>query len=168
MGVSMKKLLAAAAAATLIAVTTAAVIAVLPAQATTFSLRTIYVAAGVYDSGDADNVGTATSVHCSNLSGKSATLKVSFYGAGGGLEGASSFSLLNLWSATVSTHDTIFSENDVATGLMQGVLNIQSTESGVFCTAMLVDAAGGPGAADVPEGIALHMVRYNPHPGTVE
>jgi len=165
----MKKLLAAAVAAGLIAVSAAAVIAVLPAHATTFSLRTIYVASGVYDSDNADDVGTATSVHCSNLSGKIAQMRVSLYGRTGVLEGATSFSLANLATQTVSTHATPFSEISLGTGqIVQGVLNIQSTESGVFCSAMLVDAAGGPGAANVPEGIDLHMVRYNPHPGTVE
>ena len=167
----MKKFLAAAVAAGLVAVSAAAVIAILPAQATTFSLRTIYVASGVYDSGDANGVGTATSVHCSNLSGKSATMRVSFYGAAGNFEGASNFTLTNLSTLTVSTHDTLFIESPTNTGaIFQGVLNVQSTESGVFCSAMLVDASGGSpaGMTDVPVGIALHMVRYNPHPGTVE
>lgn len=31
-----------------------------------------------------------------------------------------------------------------------------------------LDGHTAPGAANVPEGIALHMVRYNTHPGTVE
>lgn len=157
----MKKLLAAIAAA--------ALTAALPAQATTFSLRTIYVASGVFDSGDLADVGTATSVHCSNLSGKSATVRVSFYARSGLLEGFNSGPLANLETRTISTHATYFGETYLGTGaIAQGVLNVQSTESGVFCSAMLVDAAGGPGAADVPEGVALHMVRYNPHPGTVE
>ena len=157
----MKKLLAAIAAA--------ALTAALPAQATTFSLRTIYVASGVFDSGDLADVGTATSVHCSNLSGKSATVRVSFYARNGLLEGFNSGPLANLETRTISTHATYFGETYLGTGaIAQGVLNVQSTESGVFCSAMLVDAAGGPGAADVPEGVALHMVRYNPHPGTVE
>ena len=158
----MKKLLAAFAAV--------ALTAVLPAQATTFSLRTIYVASGVYDSGDAGGLGTATSVHCTNLSGKSAQVRVAFYADDGAFEGASSANALaNLATYTVSTHGTFFSESFPLTGpITQGVLNVQSTESGVFCSAMIVDAAGGPGATDVPEGIALHMVRYNPHPGTVE
>ena len=157
----MKKLLAAIAAA--------ALTAALPAQATTFSLRTIYVASGVFDSGDLADLGTATSVHCSNLSGKSATVRVSFYARNGLLEGFNSGPLANLETRTISTHATYFGETYLGTGaIAQGVLNVQSTESGVFCSAMLVDAAGGPGAADVPQGVALHMVRYNPHPGTVE
>lgn len=47
--------------------------------------------------------------------------------------------------------------------VLHGTVNIEATESGVFCTAMIVDAdtAG-------PNGIALNLVRVNPHPGTVE
>ena len=152
----MKKLLAAVAA---IALT-----AVLPAQATTFSLRTIYVASGVYDSGDPNDVGTATSVICTNLSGKSATLQVSFYSSSGVFLNLINQPFPNLRTLTVSTHGTFFIDFNASTGFIgQGVLNIQSTESAVFCSAMIVDAAG-----PVANGIDLHMVRYNPHPGTVE
>jgi len=127
------------------------------------------VASGGFDSDESMGAGTATSVHCTNLSGKSAQVRFSFYGAGGSLEGVSNFTLPNLNTETISTHGTFFSDLSLGTGaIQQGVLNIQSTESGVFCSAMLIDALGGPGTADVPEGIALHMVRYNPHPGTVE
>ena len=165
----MKKLVAAAAAATLIAVSAAALTAALPAQATTFSLRVIYVASGVFDSGDLADVGTATSVHCTNLSGKTATVRVLFYSRNGLVEGFNSGPLANLETRTISTHATYFGETYLGTGAIgQGVLKVLSTESGVFCSAMLVDASGGPGAADVPEGIDLHMVRYNQHPGTVE
>jgi hypothetical protein len=53
---------------------------------------------------------------------------------------------------------------DLQTGSVnQGVVNIEATNSAVFCNAMIVDA----GAA-IPDGIALHLVRVNPHPGTVE
>jgi hypothetical protein len=47
--------------------------------------------------------------------------------------------------------------------ISQGVVNIESTQSGVFCTAEVLDAA-----ASAPTGIARHLVRVNPHPGTVE
>ena len=160
----MKKLLAAAAAATLIAVSVAALTAVLPAQATTFSLRTIYAASGVTDDGGIINNGIATSVHCTNLSGKTATIRVAVYNPTGTLVGSNAATVANLVTRTISTHSVVyFSELDLGTGAInQGVLNVSSTESGVFCTAMIVSAAA-PIA-----GIDLHMVRYNPHPGTVE
>ena len=41
-----------------------------PASATTFpTLTTIYVGSGAYDDGSTDDAGTATSIHCSNVSG---------------------------------------------------------------------------------------------------
>jgi len=152
----MKELLAAFAAAVLTAT--------LPAQATTFSLRTIYVASGVTDDGAIINNGIATSVHCTNLSGKTATVRVAVYDPTGTLVGSNAASVANLGTRTISTHSVVyFSELDSGTGAInQGVLNVSSTESGVFCTAMIV------GAAAPISGVDLHMVRFNPHPGTVE
>ena len=46
--------------------------------------------------------------------------------------------------------------------LTGGVINIESTQSGVFCNAIFLDAAGGGLAFNLP------LVRVNPHPGTVE
>jgi hypothetical protein len=43
------------------------------------------------------------------------------------------------------------------------VLNVESTQSGVFCTAAIIDAELGPNYGSSP-----HLVRVNPHPGTVE
>jgi hypothetical protein len=66
----------------------------------------------------------------------------------------------------VSTHGTaIFSDFALAPGtaINQGSAVIQSTSVNVHCSGMIVDAA-----ATVPQGIALHMVRLNPAPGTQE
>jgi hypothetical protein len=152
----MKKFLAVFAAITLTAI--------FPVQAITFSLRTIYVASGVTDDGGIINNGIATTVHCTNLSGKTATVRVAFYGATGTQIGSNTATIAHLVTRTISTHSVIyFNELALDTGAInQGVLNIGSTESGVFCSAMIVTAAA-PVA-----GIDLHMVRYNPHPGTVE
>ena len=45
----------------------------------------------------------------------------------------------------------------------EGVVNIESLQSGVFCNAKTIDAA-----ADSRIGVTLPLVRVNPHPGTVE
>ena len=67
-------------------------------------------------------------------------------------------------TVTLSTHlVAYFTDATLATGgFNDGMLIIESTQSGVFCSAMIVDAAGPAG------GIALNMVRVNAHPGTVE
>ena len=55
-----------------------------PASAVTFpSLTTIYVGSGVVDSGDAPGQGVATSIHCSNVSGIAAQVRVLVLGAVG-------------------------------------------------------------------------------------
>ena len=62
-----------------------------------------------------------------------------------------------------STHGTLLQEIDMSSGGVAGVVNIESTQSGVFCRAALVDAA-----APFADSSAIELVRVNPHPGTVE
>jgi hypothetical protein len=150
----MKKLFVAAA----LAVTLAQ-----PAAAVTFpALTTIYVGAGVYD----DNVNIATSVSCSNVSGKAANMRWQFVAPLGGPVpgGIHTQNIAHGETITVSTHATPFNEQILAltSGIAQGVVNVESTESGVFCSAFIVNRA------NAAEAVALHMVRVNPHPGTVE
>ena len=60
--------------------------------------------------------------------------------------------------------DTGFNEIVLDTGpIIQGFVSIYSTQSAVFCSAMIVDPT-----LIVPQGIDLHMVRFNAHRGTVE
>ena len=154
----MKKFLLALAAATLTAIP--------PAQATTFSTPTIiYTGSGVFDSGDGPNIGTATSVHCSNFSAKTASVTVLYFSAPTVFRGKNGTTFANAKTVTVSTHGVLHFNDLVAnTGaISKGFFIVQSTESGVYCTAMIVDADGPPSS-----GIALHMVRYNPNPETVE
>ena len=136
-----------------------------PASAITFpSLTTIYVGAGVKDDGSATNLGLASTFICSNVSGAPATIRYLVLNGGGAVAGQLSFLVQHGATNTVSTHNTsTFSENNLGTGAVeQGAVNIESTESGVFCTAFIVDAA------DPGELGQLHLVRVNPHPGTVE
>jgi hypothetical protein len=141
----------------------AAVALVQPAAAITFSkLTTIYVVAGVYDDGGADNAGIASVVHCANVSGQSAEVRVLALDTFGTVKGVQSDTLVHGGTATFSTHPTSFYEGSLATGSVQGVFNVESTQSAVFCSAMMVPAAAPQ------NGVALHMVRVNGHPGTVE
>jgi hypothetical protein len=146
----------------LLAVAAAAMIAIPPAQATTFLRPTfIYVASGVYDSGHGPGAGTATTVQCSDLSGNTARIAVHFYSSTTGYRGKGG----GAGGATVSTHDVSYLDDDAVNTnvILQGFLVVESDESGVYCTAMVVDAAGPPSS-----GIPLHMVRFKSHPGTVE
>ena len=152
---------------TLAAIALAAALAPTASAITFPSLTTIYVGSGVTDSGDAANTGVATSIHCSNVSGTTVQVRVLILGGIGAVEGALTQSLVHGQTITFSTHSTlVFGEGStLATGpVLQGVVNVEATNSAVFCSAMIVDAANFTPAFMGP----LHLVRVNPHPGTVE
>jgi hypothetical protein len=138
----------------------------MPAQAITFrSLTLIYVGAGVIDNGGSVDVGIATNFNCSNVSGITAQVRFVVRGLNGPVEGSRTFTLAHGATRTASTHHeaTFASDFDLFTGLVgQGIIQIYSTQSGVFCNAIVTNAAVGG------NGFDLHMVRFNPHPGTVE
>ena len=140
-----------------------------PAAAVTFpSLSTIYVGSGVFDNGAADNLGEATSIHCSNVSGVVVQVRVLILDFNGTVAGSLTRSFAHGATETFSTHPTLIfddSDNNVATGIVaQGVVNVEATNSAVFCTAAVIDAENLPPVFSMP----LHLVRINPHPGTVE
>ena len=141
-----------------------------PAAATTFpTLTTIYVGAGVINTNHvATDQGLATSFHCTNVSGLTATVRYLVLHSVGTVAGSITREVPHGATTTASTHGTFLFVDDTnaiipGTIVFQGGVNIESTQSGVFCTAMILDAAAG-----VPNGIDLHLVRVNPHPGTVE
>jgi hypothetical protein len=138
-----------------------------PTAAITFpSLTTIYVGSGVYDDGDDMADGTATVVHCSNVSGQSVQIRALVLSNIGNVEGSSTQSVAHGATVTFATHVVgVYNAIPLLTGeVKQGVVNVEATNSGVFCTAMTINA-------DLLEevvGVQLHLVRVNPHPGTVE
>jgi hypothetical protein len=139
-----------------------------PASAITFpSLTTIYIGAGVYDLKDYPTAGTntATSVHCSNVSGQSAQIRVLVLNASGTVAGQTTQAIAHGATVTVSTNE-VGAYADEVLGLVnsnRGVLNVEATQSGIFCTAQIVDTA-----AALSTSSPLRLVRVNPHPGTVE
>ena len=155
----MKKL--AVAAATLVATLAQ------PVGAVTFpTLTTIYVGTGVKDDNASTNTGVATAFHCSNVSGVTATVRFLVLTGNGSIATSSPITVLSGSTVAVSTHFTLLYNEDLnlGTGIVnEGVVNIESTQSGVFCNAKTIDASTA-----VPNGITLPLVRVNPHPGTVE
>ena len=138
-----------------------------PAAAVTFpSLTTIYVGSGVRDNGGAGGVGTATVFHCTNVSGVSASVRYLVLNPVGQVSASTTITLPHGQTRTAATHNTAayFEDPLLATGLVeQGAVNIESTQSGLFCSAMTIDAA-----AASPIGVPLRLIRINPHPGSVE
>jgi len=155
----MKKLFAAAALAAALTQ---------PASAITFSsLTTIYVATGVYDSGTEAGTGVATAIQCTNVSGVTVQVRVLVLSHTGSVAGSLTLTISHGRTLRTATHNTAIYSQDVAllTGAVnQGGLSIEATNSAVFCNAVVIDAANFPPEFSQP----LHLVRVNPHPGTVE
>ena len=138
-----------------------------PASATTFpTLTTIYIGSGVRDDGSGTEAGTATTFHCTNVSGVTTSVRFLVLGSLGAALASTIQAIGHGETRTVSTHFTrAYGENaSLATGLLnEGAVNIESLQSAVFCNAKTIDAAAAP-----PIGVTLPLVRVNPHPGTVE
>jgi hypothetical protein len=137
-----------------------------PASAITFpSLTTIYVGSGVRDGGQVSNAGVATSLHCSNVSGQAASLRILVLHQEGSVAGSLLFGIAHGSTAAFSTHfaASVTEAAEISPGviIVRGVVNVESTQSGIFCNAVVLDAASG-----VPNGVELPLVRVNPHPGT--
>jgi hypothetical protein len=150
---------------TLTAIALAAALAQ-PAWATTFSkLTTIYVGSGVSDDGGATLMGVATAFLCSNVSGQNATVRFLVLGRHGTLLASNSATIPHGGTRAAVTHLAagISSDVNLATGFLgHGTVNIESTQSGVFCNAVVVNAA------TPAYGYPVRLVRINPHPGAVE
>ena len=138
-----------------------------PVEATTFpSLKTIYIGSGVRDSANGAYAGIATVVHCSNVSGLTTTLRMQFLHKNGSSAGLHTFnSVAHGSTVTLVTHAVVAY---VATELNvlqinSGLVNVESTQSAVFCNASVVDASA---ALDIT--VPIPLVRVNPHPGTAE
>jgi hypothetical protein len=137
-------------------------------EAETLPLNTpIYVGSGVYDSGSGAGNGAATSFHCTNVSGVSANLRFLLLGPAGNTLGSFNRSLAHANTVTASTHETnTYFDYIIMTpgvSIIQGGIVIESTQTGVFCTAITLDAG-----ASTPNGFPLNLIRFNPHPGSVE
>ena len=141
-----------------------------PASAITFpTLTTIYVGSGVMDAGQNINEGPASAFFCTNASGVPATIRFLVLKADGGVAGSLTVpNAAHGRTVTAATHGVLFLADagfliSPGVDLGQGGVIIESTQWGGFCTAMAVAAP-----SEVPEGIDLHLVRVNPHPGTIE
>jgi hypothetical protein len=134
-----------------------------PAAAVVFpSLTTIYVGSGVVA-----NPSVITTIHCTNVSGTTVNVRFQFLNPLGSTAGSHTASLINGATYGVSTADTqIYTESfffNPALVLAEGGLNVEATNSAVFCTAKTVSAG-----FSTPNGYAFSLVRVNPHPGTAE
>ncbi|HET6376533.1 MAG TPA: hypothetical protein VFF88_10840 [Methylocella sp.] len=136
-------------------------------QALTYPLQIIYRVSGVRDDGQGPELGVATSFHCTNWSNLPEKLAIAVYNFNGALVRAANFIVNSHHTFTISTHKTnIFSEDAIlrpGVDIDQGYAQILSTTTNIYCSAMIVDAASAS-----PAGIELHLLRFNPYPGSTQ
>ena len=137
-----------------IAVAAVALAGAIPARATTFpSLTLIYVASGVIEN-DLSNgsSGIGTVISCSNMSAQTASVRFVFRRNDGRIAAGGTLLLGSLASRAVTTEGTtsiLFPATSLPTGgMFGGSIQILSTQSAVFCSAMVFHPGGnvaGPG-----------------------
>ena len=131
------------------------------------ALTLIYRASGLRDNGRATNTGVATSIHCTNLTTTSQQVQYILRDFDHTLGASPTFTLAAGRTHTSSTHGTVLFNEDANLSLgrvyEQGLLAILATNPNVICSVHVVDAA-----VAIPNGIDLHLVRYNAAPGTQE
>ena len=122
----------------------------------------IYRLSGVAESGGA--MGVTTAFHCTNFSGITETVRVVVRSNGGALAANAALPVPHLNTAILSTHNvSIYLNTLLLTDIFQGTAAIAATSVNVTCTAMQVQTN-----VTNPVGIALHMTRFNPVPGSQE
>jgi len=130
------------------------------------ALTNIYVASGVQDSGSAENTGVATTIHCTNWTGAVKQIRFTVKNFNGTTAANLTVNVGPGITVTKSTHGSAITEDlpHLAPGvsISQGSLVIAATAAQVTCTVQVRDAASGVPASD------LHLIRFNPWPGSQE
>jgi len=143
-----------------------------PAQADVNSPEVIiYRASAVFDTGGVAFSGNATAFVCTNFSGVPENIRFAVRNETGALVANQTLPApvahLNTGTAVtkqIGLFSNAFVLNGSGTGaVQQGTVAIAATSINVTCTAMLIQANITP-----PEGIGLHMTRFNPIPATQE
>ena len=131
------------------------------------SLTTIYVMSGVRDTGSAADTGTATIFHCSNWTASTQQVRFFVRTPNGAVVANKTYLFSAAGTVSLATHGTlVYGEDDYlapGTVIKQGTAMIMATAPQVVCSAQVIDAA-----AAAPVGVDLHLVRFNPWPGSQE
>ena len=143
-----------------------AIACALPAQAATSDpLNVIYAVTGVFN-----NPQTSTLVHCANSNSVPENFQVLIRDSLGGIPAVNPNNTVTVAGGGMVTFGTQPVTSFVTTRSVfttattfQGTIAILSTTRFAYCTAMIV----GVGSS-LPDGIALHLIRFNPWPGADE
>lgn len=127
-------------------------------------VKTLYRVSGLKDSGGADNQGLVTVILCTNFSQEGEYLKVGLYDYSGTVLANSTYYMNSRRTAAFMTRgNTSYTGTQISIPVVNsGFAVISSTTTNLHCSASVINAGV------VGQGFALHMVRYNPHPGSVE
>lgn len=135
--------------------------------ATTDPFVRIYRISGVRDNGGGNESGVATTFHCSSASTVNESLRIVVRHFDGDVAGSRTFTLQPNRTATISTHFTRLFFEDAVTSrgvvINSGSADILATSVNIYCSAMILNAGSLS-----PDGIGLHMVRFNAIPGSQE
>jgi hypothetical protein len=135
--------------------------------ATTDPLVRIYRISGVRDNGAGNEAGVATSFHCSSASTVNESVRIVLRHFDGAVAGSRTLTLGARRTLTMSTHFTrlFFEDAVLSRGIVinSGSAEILATSVDIFCSAMILNAG-----TVSPDGIALHMVRFNAATGSQE
>ena len=119
----------------------------------------VYRFPGVLDVGS-----VATSFHCTNFSGTLEIIRIVVRDNEATIKANFSFALPHLWTATVSTRPTVlYGSASLNTDTVKGTAAIAATSTNIICTAVTLEASSA-----VPNGFALHGIRFSPIPGSQE
>lgn len=135
-----------------------------PGEAVNSPLKVIYRISGVADDGSS-GVGVATSFHCTNFGNVNEKVKFTVRTFDGDTSKVALVRAGETITASTKETDLFFENVFLNTGFVEqgGAIIAATATQTIFCSAMLVD----PNDNDA-EGIALHMVRFNPAPRTQE
>jgi hypothetical protein len=136
----------------------------LPAQAAVGDPEVIlYRGSGLADNGPGGS--TVTTISCTPFSGVNENIRVVVRNLTGDIVANKAGVTSHLNTAVFSTSDTaIYLDINMATGAFPGgTVAIAATSTSVACTAMLIQPNN-----TAPVGVQLHMIRFNPLPGTAE
>ena len=138
-----------------------------PPLATTDPLVRLYRISGVRDNGAGNEAGIATSFHCTSASTVDESVRIIVRHFDGTLAGSRTFTLAPRRTVTISTHFTrlFFEDAVLSRGIVinSGSAEILATSVEIFCSGMIVNAATA-----LPDGITLHVVRFNAATGSQE
>jgi hypothetical protein len=135
----------------------------LPAQAaTTDPEQIVYRIPGLINiPSGGSGLGFTSVIHCVNFSGDTETVRIVIRSADGTLIANQAFTLPHLQNMSVANATQFAYTTTFMPATAHGMATIAATSVSIVCSAVVLDVF-------TSSGTALHMIRLNPAPGTLE